>query len=869
MTIRQEQLGNITELDKDNTGSIDVNNSRIINVAAPINNNDVATKNYVDTYSGGGGGGSQSLSDVLAIGNTTGDNNIIISDGYKITSLTNLILDSASGSSVSIRSNNGNDRIGVSNNEIKFDLNSINSKLIIKNSTPETVVEISDTESRFKYNNVFVENTLNVGNPVNFVGISYNVGLDAIEYNHTQSVAFGFSNTGTYDNSYGREVIITAQSNDGINGNGGGIYLYSGEAFNANGNGGTIELFAGQGFGLGNGGALNFVSGDASNGNGNGGIIDIWAGAGVGTGNAGDINFYLNSSGSGGNAGNVIFKLTSGDSTPGRFLVKTENNIDGVVEQFGISETGTHLYKDPVLPDNAAHKQYVDDSASFDGSHKSMSLQSRTLQGVGYDIAWAMINTGMTDTNILSSPAGSDLVASTRGIHLVGTLGGVPGQHYSMSFSGLEFGKDFDFTNDVSPSKGNACALIGYTVNFNFFNIWNIASNGVVSNYIYDASHSASNDSNVDETSGGDDWSGARATFLYKNNDISTGLFAATYWTAPNENKVYSETAFFDGLQSTSFSNSPKGICADKDGYLWVSFDNNELIRFNTGNTPLDFGTLTTIKTLQNIPYMVDMIFDGTCIWGVSLQSTYGKIVKINPVSKEIQEYLIPSINNAAHLRSRVVFDGSFIYVGTKNIIYKFSINKYSGGLVPLAGIIPEPGEVRGLTLDKDKNLYAAVMTTSPSTIWICKYYSNLDGNAPTLEEFSQTYVLGNSSSVYTLSPFNFINLSSFAGDTRKFNQSWALEITITAGRHSMFGHGIRAMWKRFYLVNFTGSTNIIHSVDIIPTYKDSVAISEGWNFTLTTSSNNLIGTITHGTNANLTVWDVNIKLMMHNKDLA
>jgi hypothetical protein len=55
MPIRQEQLGNITELDKDNSGEIDVNNARIINVHPPVDGYDVATKNYVDTYGGGGG----------------------------------------------------------------------------------------------------------------------------------------------------------------------------------------------------------------------------------------------------------------------------------------------------------------------------------------------------------------------------------------------------------------------------------------------------------------------------------------------------------------------------------------------------------------------------------------------------------------------------------------------------------------------------------------------------------------------------------------------------------------------------------------------------------------------------------------------
>jgi hypothetical protein len=55
MTIKQKQLGGITELDKDGYGFINVNNSRIINAASPVDGYDLATKNYVDEHSGSGG----------------------------------------------------------------------------------------------------------------------------------------------------------------------------------------------------------------------------------------------------------------------------------------------------------------------------------------------------------------------------------------------------------------------------------------------------------------------------------------------------------------------------------------------------------------------------------------------------------------------------------------------------------------------------------------------------------------------------------------------------------------------------------------------------------------------------------------------
>jgi hypothetical protein len=53
MTIKQKQLGGITELDKDGTGLIDLNNARLINASVPLDGYDLATKNYVDSHSSG------------------------------------------------------------------------------------------------------------------------------------------------------------------------------------------------------------------------------------------------------------------------------------------------------------------------------------------------------------------------------------------------------------------------------------------------------------------------------------------------------------------------------------------------------------------------------------------------------------------------------------------------------------------------------------------------------------------------------------------------------------------------------------------------------------------------------------------------
>jgi hypothetical protein len=67
MTIKQKQLGGITELDKDGYGVVNAHGSRITNVGAPINENDVATKGYVITAIESSGGAPVGLPDTVLL----------------------------------------------------------------------------------------------------------------------------------------------------------------------------------------------------------------------------------------------------------------------------------------------------------------------------------------------------------------------------------------------------------------------------------------------------------------------------------------------------------------------------------------------------------------------------------------------------------------------------------------------------------------------------------------------------------------------------------------------------------------------------------------------------------------------------------
>jgi hypothetical protein len=540
---------------------------------------------------------------------------------------------------------------------------------------------------------------------------------------------------------------------------------------------------------------------------------------------------------------------------------------------------------DPIDDYDVATKFYVDNNGGGGGgsttivqnylnesSSLTMAPQIRNFISGGDNYFYELYDTGMTDTNITTSPAGSDIVASDRGIHITGTLNGSDGKLYSLHFSGLEFGEDFDFANDLTTPKSNACAFVGYSVSGNFFNTWNIASNGVVSNYIYETMHSSGYDSNVDEGSGGENWSGARATYLFKDNNPTTGIAAVTYWTAPIHNKVYAETVFFNGLQSTTFPTSPKAICADKTGFLWVSFSDNELVQYTTGSLDTDYGTLTEIDRINNIPQLIDMVCDGTWIWGITNSPSPGKLIKINIFTREVVEYNAPNPLKPIHSRSRVLFDGISVYVSATDVVYKFELNESSGGLSPVSILSLEPGEVRGLTVDKDNNIYAAVKATSTGSVKIYKYHAKLGGNIPSTEEYSYTWVLGTTyPSAYRPSPFNFINVKKHFGSHKKFSKTIVLEITATAGVHVSEGHGLKAMWKKLFMFNQTGSLTTVYSTNIITPYLDTTATSQGWNLTVAPDGggNNLIGTITHGTSTKKTVWNINIKLSTDNKELT
>ena len=75
---REEQLGAITLLDEDSTGTVDCNGARLTDVAEPTASTDVASKNYVDVRVAT----KDTLAEILATGNTTDGEYISVNDGY-------------------------------------------------------------------------------------------------------------------------------------------------------------------------------------------------------------------------------------------------------------------------------------------------------------------------------------------------------------------------------------------------------------------------------------------------------------------------------------------------------------------------------------------------------------------------------------------------------------------------------------------------------------------------------------------------------------------------------------------------------------------------------------------------------------------
>jgi len=95
---REQQLGTITVLDEDGSGTITASNARITNVATPIGAADAATKDYVDGYIDL----NNEWSEILTNGNVSGGTNPEISSGDRLQGEAGSTLDLFSDTGVTV-----------------------------------------------------------------------------------------------------------------------------------------------------------------------------------------------------------------------------------------------------------------------------------------------------------------------------------------------------------------------------------------------------------------------------------------------------------------------------------------------------------------------------------------------------------------------------------------------------------------------------------------------------------------------------------------------------------------------------------------------------------------------------------------------
>lgn len=292
---------------------------------------------------GGGGGGSQSLSQTLAIGNTTGAYDIVISSSSEITT--------ASGDDLTIRSSDGAGGSG------QLYLQTLASTV----ATGSVYVQSGAVTGSGGSGNILLQSGNVTGTGTGGYVLLYAAdstggvgGYVSIRGGDSGSGAGGFINlvAGNSDDSNGGNVEITAgdgYSNDGITG--GNVVITSGDY------GGNINLVAADGSDAVPAGVITITAGSstddsqtagsisiASGSNvdtGDGANASITAGASSGTGSGGivSMNAGASTSGTGGNAimrggagdtgGDAIMKLGTGSTTHGviRFWNENEDTI--------------------------------------------------------------------------------------------------------------------------------------------------------------------------------------------------------------------------------------------------------------------------------------------------------------------------------------------------------------------------------------------------------------------------------------------------------------------------------------------------------------------------------------------------------------
>jgi hypothetical protein len=467
-----------------------------------------------------------------------------------------------------------------------------------------------------------------------------------------------------------------------------------------------------------------------------------------------------------------------------------------------------------------------------------------TYNGLGFVRTTTLVDGAVPATD---GYAGTDLVFSEKRLFMTGN-DGTDGKLYSLEPGGLHYGEEFDFTS-LNAAMVNPSAVIGVGTDSNFFNLISISAGGLISNYLYETIHCTPADYNLDWPSGAEDWSGARACYIFRPLETPSGegVTVQIFWTAPLEDKLYKGNIFWDVSDPTSTTfagQTPKGICADANNNVWVSFTGSGVIRkYEAGDVGAGL-FLTQVGADIALVDVVEMLCDGKYIWALSTAGVSGKVHQLDLEGTLVRTIdvndSVKTFNIAITERSRMCFDGMLLWVTAGQATFNIHPD---GGVALFKENYGAGYEIRGITCDKNRNVYFAIY--NGAIMFIQKWTPTTGG--PLVRTTREITWLLNDSSMPAV--FDAIDMSDLNGVRYK-----TYELDIKAQSLSPVGF---AYWKKNVTLEDTGTMALIGSeIDMIPPKMNATAIAQGLNVTFSYGASFKL-TLDCGTAPNSVYWTV------------
>lgn len=440
------------------------------------------------------------------------------------------------------------------------------------------------------------------------------------------------------------------------------------------------------------------------------------------------------------------------------------------------------------------------------------------------------------------------------------TSGLVDGQLYSMETGGFQFGLDFS-----SPTLGpqftstgvhNPSAIIGMGTPNSFFNLVQVGSRGVISNYTYESIHSTVNDFNLLFDAATENWHGGRACYIYQDSNFNHGSTAEVYWTAPLADKIYQANIFFDGGDPTfqTFTGqAPTAICATGGGTFWVSFTGSGVIRqfqvVPTGPVPhTSVPTFSQVGGDIALTNVLELFFDGKYLWAASTNGAQGTIYKLDQTGHLIDTYTVFAAHALVTSATRMCSDGVSVWVTLDQVVARIFSEGGTGSISQVVTLTLSTNGInhaRGITAASDGTVYLAVYDADTPRLNIRGIFLPTGAWPDIRTPKAIVWTLGEFTMPTT---FTAINIPSIFA-TQPAVRLYELDIVATGSG------GGNAAWRKSFAVYDNGSMTLQGSVaDVIPPRLNATALSEGWDVTIADGSS-LTVTFTMGIGVNPSRW--------------